>query len=58
MAYNNISERGVRPTKIQPDAIRPDLARSLNNLSTSLAAGLGRREDALKATHRRREPKT
>jgi hypothetical protein len=30
------------------DAIRPDLARSLNNLSASLA-DLGRREDALAA---------
>ena len=38
---NNISERGVRPTKTHPDAIRPDLASSLNNLSASLA-DLGR----------------
>jgi len=45
---NNISERGVRPTKTHPDAIRPDLASSLNNLSASLA-DLGRREDALAA---------
>ena len=45
---NNISERGVRPTKPHPDAIRPDLASSLNNLSASLA-DLGRREDALAA---------
>jgi hypothetical protein len=43
-----MSERGLRPTKTQPYAIRPDLARSLNNLSTSLA-DLGRREDALAA---------
>jgi hypothetical protein len=45
---NNIGERGVRPTKTHPDAIRPDLASSLNNLSASLA-DLGRREDALAA---------
>ena len=45
---NNISERGVRPTKTHPDAIRPDLASSLNNLSASLA-DLGRQEDALAA---------
>ena len=45
---NNISERGVRPTKTHPDAIRPDLASSLNNLSASLA-DLGQREDALAA---------
>ena len=45
---NNISERGVRPTKTHPDAIRPDLASSLNNLSASLA-DLGRRENALAA---------
>jgi hypothetical protein len=45
---NNISERGLRPTKTHPDAIRPDLASSLNNLSASLA-DLGRREDALAA---------
>jgi hypothetical protein len=45
---NNISERGLRPTKTHPDAIRPDLASSLNNLSTSVA-DLGRREDALAA---------
>ena len=41
---NNISERGVRPTKTHPDAIRPDLASSLNNLSASLA-DLGRRPE-------------
>jgi hypothetical protein len=40
----NISERGVRPTKTHPDAIRPDLASSLNNLSASLA-DLGRRPE-------------
>ncbi len=45
---NNISERSVRPTTTHPDAIRPDLASSLNNLSASLA-DLGRREDALAA---------
>ena len=45
---NNIRERGVRPSKTHPDAIRPDLASSLNNLSASLA-NLGRREDALAA---------
>src|ERR1700742_1123501 len=39
---NNISERGVRPTRTHRDAIRPDLASSLNNLSASLA-DLGRR---------------
>jgi hypothetical protein len=43
---NNISERGVRPTKTHPYAIRPDLASSLNNPSAS-RADLGRREDAL-----------
>ena len=43
---DNISERGVRPSKTHPDAIQPDLASSLNNLSASLA-DLGRREDAL-----------
>jgi hypothetical protein len=36
----------MRPTKTHPDAIQPDLASSLNNLSASLA-DLGRREDAL-----------
>jgi hypothetical protein len=41
---NNISEHGVRPTKTHPDAIRPDLASSLNNLSASLA-DLGRRPE-------------
>ena len=45
---NNISERGVRPAKTHPDAIRPDLANSLNNLSASLADP-GRREDVLAA---------
>jgi len=39
----------VRPTKTHPDAIRPDLTGSLNNLSADLA-DLGRREDALAAT--------
>ena len=34
--------------KTHPDAIRPDLASSLNNLSASLA-DLGQREDALAA---------
>jgi hypothetical protein len=43
---SNISERGVRPTKTHLDAIRSDLASSLNNLSVSLA-DLGRRQDAL-----------
>ena len=45
---NNISERGVQPTKTHLDAIRPDLASSLNNPAASLA-DLGRREDALAA---------
>ena len=36
--------RGVPPTKTHPDAIRPDLASSLNNLSASLA-DLGRRPE-------------
>ena len=45
---NNVSERGVRPTKTHTDAIRPDLASSLNSPSASLA-DLGRREDALAA---------
>ena len=45
---NNISERGVRPTKTHSDAIRPDLANSLNDQSASLA-DLGRREDTLAA---------
>jgi len=44
---NNVSERGVRLTKTHPDAIRPDLVSSLNNLSASLPTG--RREDALAA---------
>ena len=33
---NNISERGVRLTKTDPDAIRPDLASWRNNLSATL----------------------
>ena len=43
-----LPDRGVRPTKTHPDAIRPDPASSLNNLSASLT-DLGRREDALGA---------
>ena len=39
--------RPAAPTT-HPDAIRPDLVRSLDNLSASLA-DLGRREDALAA---------
>ena len=38
----------MRPPKTHPDAIRPDLASSLNNLLASLA-DLGRRQDALAA---------
>ena len=38
----------MQPIKTHLDAIRPDLASSLNNLSASLA-DLGRREDALAA---------
>lgn len=45
---SGISERGLRPTTTHPDAIRPDLASLLNDLSSSLA-DLGRREDGLAA---------
>jgi hypothetical protein len=51
---HNISEHGVRPTKTHPDATRPDLASSLNNLSASLADPR-RREDSA-GRHREGRP--